>query len=42
MGTVYADMSSWTALTGFTVMKTAFETQTMKANIFGSLLQILE
>ena len=34
MRTVYAEMSSWTALTGFTVMKTAFKIKNVKSEIF--------
>ena len=34
MGTVFTEMSSWTALT-FTVMKTAFKTNNMIGESFG-------
>ena len=33
--TVFAEMSSWTVLTLFTVMKTAFKTNNMKREFFG-------
>ena len=35
MGTVFVEMSSWKALTGFTVMKTAFKTKNMNSEFFG-------
>ena len=35
MGTVFADMSSWAALTWYAVMKTAFKTTNMKTESFG-------
>ena len=35
MGIVFAKMSSWTALTGHTGMKIAFETRNMKSQYFG-------
>ena len=35
MGTVFADMSSWTALTWYTVMTTASKTKNMKSESFG-------
>ena len=35
METVLAEMSSWTTLTWYTVMKTAFKTQNMKSELFG-------
>ena len=35
MGTVFTEMSSWKALTGFTVMKTAFKTRNMNSEFFG-------
>ena len=35
MGTVVAEMSSWTALARYTVMKTAFKTKSVKRESFG-------
>ena len=35
MGTFFAEMSSWTALTWFTVTKTTFKTKNMKSDSFG-------
>ena len=35
METVFADMSSWEALTWYTVMKTAFKAKNMKSEYFG-------
>ena len=35
MGTVFAEMSSWAALTWYTVMKTGFKTKNMKSESFG-------
>ena len=35
MGTVNVEMSSWRALKGFTIMKTAFKTKNMKSDFFG-------
>ena len=35
MGTVFAEMSSWIALTWYTVMKTAFNTKNMKSESYG-------
>ena len=34
MGIVFAEMSAWTALTGYTVMKSAFKTKNMKCKCF--------
>ena len=34
MGTVFAEMSSWTALAWYTVMKTAFKTKSMISESF--------
>ena len=38
MGTVITEMSSWTALTWQTGMKTAFETKNIKSNYFGTFI----
>ena len=35
MGTVYAEMLSWKALTWYIVMKTAFMTKNMESESFG-------
>ena len=35
MGTVFAEISSWTALKWYTVMKTEFKTKNMKTESFG-------
>ena len=34
MGTVFAEMSSWTALTCYKVMKSAFKTKNMQSESF--------
>ena len=34
MGIVFAEISSWTALTRYTAMKTAFKTNVMKSEYF--------
>ena len=42
MGTVFAEMSSWTVLTWYTVRKTAFKTKNMKSEYFGiSIMKFL-
>ena len=35
MGIGFEEMSSWTALTWYTAMKTAFKTNVMKSEYFG-------
>ena len=39
--TIFAEMSSWTAVTWQTVMKTAFETKNMKRKYFGIFIMII-
>ena len=34
MGTVFAEMSSWTDIAWYTVMKTVFKTKSMKSESF--------
>ena len=38
MGTICAEMLSWTALTWYTVLKTEFKTKNMKNESFGSFI----
>ena len=38
MGKVFAEMSSWTALAWYTVMKTAFRTKSIKRDSFGNFI----
>ena len=43
MGTVFAEMSSWTALTWYKVTKTALKTKNMKSESFGIfIMKILD
>ena len=39
MGTVFKEISSWTALTWYTVMKTEFKNKNMKSESFGILIK---
>ena len=39
MGTVFEEMSSWTALIWYTVMKTAFRSKNMKSESFGIFIR---
>ena len=39
MGTVIEEISSWTALTWYTVMKTEFKTKNIKSESFGIFIK---